>query len=265
MVEYISPILGKISEDIYNHVVTFKATGYHSYFNVMKRDFGFGKLRSGILWLETEFNEPREFVGSELNLYLLSKGFSTSVSSSLIKLLASNQTLIEDLVEKGNILNDVVYGLDLSSRLKFLGLETRVVTTSFAFESTFVVYPIMEISLPPEEEEIIIPEVVYRSQATFTYSSRRQGTKVEVRIWYQSYNPIEEGELIDKWNEANENAVNLTNEPLLDSMQPEGGDIQPGFELNHEISEGEVEGSIDTWYGKLVINRGAKTYIYDIL
>ncbi len=258
MTDYISPMFGDILEEVYSRVVVFKKSGYSSYADLIKRDFGYGKLRSGILWLETEFNEPMRFTGEKLYSYLLSKGFSSSVSSNLVRTFAANQTLVDDLIEQGFSVDDAVYGVDLRSRLNALNLISRSITASYAFGSEFIIYPIIEIP-----EEIVVPpppEIIYRSQATFTYSSRKQGTRVELRIWYQSYEPIEEEDLIDKWNEANENAVNLTNEQLLDSME-----ASPGFEHNHEISRGEIEGSIGTWYGKLIMSRQSKYYEYDVL
>lgn len=257
MTDYISPVLGLIE---YYKVVNRLPS---EYYDRMKGLFGFGVLRSGVLWCETEFDEvSREFVGLDLNNYLLSKGFSTSESIDLVKIFSVNQSLIDDLVEQGFDVYDVVYGMSLKDRLASLNLTSRTFTKSYVFESIFKVYPIIEAPREIIHEELIseLPEFIYRSQATFTYSSRKQGTKVELRIWYQDYEPIKEQDLIDKWNSANENSVNLTNEPLLDSMEP-----NPGFEHNHEVMVSELEGSIGLWYGKLIISRAGKNYVYDVL
>ncbi len=154
MSDYISPILGVIPEEVYNHVVTFKVYPYITYSNIMRREFGFGRLRSGILWLETEFDEPREFIGAELNAFLINNGFPSSVSSDLVRTFAANQTLIDDIVERGFNVKDVVYGLNLKERLSQLGLTTRAVTTSFAFESIFTIFSVTEVEeLPPPPPE----------------------------------------------------------------------------------------------------------------
>lgn len=92
--------------------------------------------------------------------------------------------------------------------------------------------------------------IIYRSQATYTYSSNR-GT-IELRIWkYQKGKEISEQETYQKWNEANDNAVKLSNDPVIDSMDP-----TPGFE--HNIVVETLVGSIDTWYGELYFGRGTR-------
>lgn len=273
-VEYISPLLGTVKEGIYTIVANtsrtplidntqIKLVSYQQYLHIMKSSFRYGTLRSGVLYLETEFDEPEEFIGAELNAFLLSRGASSSEALSLVKIFAANQTLIDDLVEKGFELDDINYGLDLKGRLKALNLVSRILTADTAFESKFTIYPLIvyEEELPPPP-----PEYVYRSQGTYTYSTRKQNTRVELRIWYQSNTPLNQlSELMSKWNEANDNAVNLTNERLIDRMLPEGGVIQPGFELDHEIDQDEVEGLLNTWYGKLIISRAGKPYEYDVL
>ncbi len=260
---YLSPVLGEHSEDFYDEFIAIRSQDYATFIRSMRSVLKYGVLRSGVLVVETEFKDVK-VSGTDVYNYLINFGFSESASVNITRLFSVNNRLIEHLVDEGFDLNDVVYGMDLKARLKSLGLVSATVTKSYALEDVFVVHKLLEVYI---EEEIPPPppEVLYRSQATFTYSTRKQSTKVELRIWYQSYDQIEERELIDKWNEANENAVNLTNEPLLDSLEPVGGDIQPGFELNHEIYVSEVEGSIDTWYGKLIISRSGKSYVYDVL
>lgn len=158
---YISPILGEVQEEIYNHTITYKNLGFQNLLNIMRREFGYGFLRTGVMFLETEFDEPREFIGAELNAYLLNKGLSSSQSESLIKLFFTNQSLIDDVVETGFSINDVVYGLDLKGRLNNLGLESRTRTVELSMKSTFTIYPLLEIPEyippPPPEEEIWRP------------------------------------------------------------------------------------------------------------
>jgi len=260
---YISPVIGELSEDSYSAFQTLKLNGFTHFIDSIRSELGYRELRSGILVVEDYFKGSK-VSGSDIYNYLIKFGFSESNSINITRLFSTNNRLIERLVEQGFSVNDVVYGMDLKLRLESLGLKSATTNTSYALGDNFIVHAVLKIEieepLPPPP-----PEYLYRSQATFTYSSRKQGTKIEVRIWYQSYEQIEERELIDKWNEANENAVNLTNEPLLDSLESVGGDVNPGFEVNHEIDRDEIEGSIDTWYGKLVITRAGKSYIYDIL
>lgn len=96
--------------------------------------------------------------------------------------------------------------------------------------------------------------IIYRSQATYTYSSKR-GT-IELRIWkYQRGEPIPEAETYDKWNEANDKAVELSNDPVIDSLDP-----TPGFE--HNLIVETVVGTEGRWYGQLYFGRGKP---YDVL
>lgn len=261
MSEYISPILGVISEDIYNHVTNFKAVGYNGLINAMKRSFGYGVIRTGILYAETEFIQERVINGSDLVDILVDYGFKEDDAVNITRIFSVNNRLVGQLAEKGFSKEDIVYGMGLKERLSSLGLESATVTKSYALEDVFPVYPVIEVpeEIPPPPP----PPVVYRSQATFTYSKGKK--KVELRIWYQSYYKIEEPELIDMWNKANERATELPNSelgPLLDSLEP-----SPGFELNHEIDESEVERSVGVWYGVLIFTdiKSGKRYEYEVL
>ncbi len=153
MTDYISPILGEIPEDIYSVVANTprlpytregNVVPYRELLNRIKREYGYGRLRTDILYIETEFDDVREFIGAELNALLLSRGVASTNAVNLVRLFAANQTLIDDLIEKGFSTNEAVYELDLKGRLRELGLTTRILTTSFAFDSVFNVYPVIE-------------------------------------------------------------------------------------------------------------------------
>ena len=58
-------------------------------------------------------------------------------------------------------------------------------------------------------------------------------------MWYQSYEQIDEQELIDKWNEANKKVANSSNDHLSVLSYLDEGD--PGFEPNHEVEESDIE------------------------
>ena len=164
---YTSPILGdkKVSEEIYKYITTHKDLGFQELLSIMRRDFGYGFLRTGILFLETEFDEPKEFIGTELYTYLINIGMSSSQSESLVKLFSTNNRLIERLVEQGFSVNDVVYGMDLESRLKSLNLKSATTQISYALEDSFIVHQLLEIEIeeppPPEEIDIEIELIPY--------------------------------------------------------------------------------------------------------
>lgn len=262
MTTYISPILGELQEDVFEYFINRKQLVIEKqqmteFLKDIRESTHFGVLRAGVLLEETK-GKRIEIRGSELESYLNSIGYPRA--TDLTKVFALNQTLIEDLVSQGWDIRDAIYGLDLAGRLDKLGLERRTIEAKYAREMLISIYPTIEV---PEIEVPPPPEIIYRSQATFTYSKGKK--KVELRIWYQSYNTIEESELIDKWNEANKNAVNLPSSDignLLDSLEP-----APGFELNHEITIYEIEGSINIWYGVLLFTDKAseKQYNYKVL
>ena len=208
---YISPILGdkKVSEEIYKHITTYKALGFQELLNIMKRDFGYGFLHTGILFLETEFDEPKEFIGTELYTYLTNIGMSSSQSESLIKLFSTNNRLIERLVEQGFSVNDVVYGMDLKSRLKSLNLTSATTQKSYALEDSFIVHQLLEIEIeePPPPEEIDIEIDIIPDELPFTINNE------------------------DNFNELLEK-INLVKNKELDK---DIYDLRRGIDLEHEI------------------------------
>lgn len=259
---YISPIEGYIDEKVYRTIVTSSLLGHDAYLKAM-RSIKYGELRASVLYVENSYLQPTLISGSELASILSNYRFKRA--TDIVRVFAANYTLVNDLVKRGYSEEYVVYGMNLRKRLKELGLISRTITTSFALESDIRIYPVIEVVPPPVEVVPFIPPVliIYRSQATFTYSKGKK--KVELRIWYQSYIKIEEQELIDKWNEANENATSLPDSnlgSLLDSLEP-----SPGFELNHEIDESEVERNLSTWYGVLIFTdiKTGKRYEYEVL
>lgn len=272
MYVYISPLIGELSEDLYNEFLSLKSKGYDDFISGMRSEFRYGVLRSGVLLIESQLSG--EVSGDTVCDYLRSFGFDESDSINITRLFSVNNRLTENLMQMGFRESDVSYGMDLKSRLEALGLESSTVTKSYALKDRFKIAGINEIYIkeviPEEEEEIegvpielIPPKKIYRSQATFTYSKSKK--RVELRIWYQSYDEIDEETLIDKWNEANDNATSLPNSSLgglLESLEPD-----PGFELNYEIEEDDVVGDKNRWYGVLLfkdINSG-KEYKYDVL
>lgn len=274
MYTYISPLLGEISEDFYDDFISTKIESYSDFIKGMRSKFGYGVLRSGVLVVESEFKD-KKVSGTDVYNYLKGFGFSEDDSVNITRLFSVNNRLTENLVERGFGRSDVDYGMDLKSRLEYLGLESSTVTKSYALKDIFTVNSILRIYIPEapevtEEEEVeevsiemLPPKKLYRSQATFTYTKGKK--RVELRIWYQSYDKIDEQTLIDKWNEANDNATSLPSSNLgglLDSLEPD-----PGFELNYEIEEDDLVGDKDKWYGVLLFKDlvSDREYKYDVL
>lgn len=249
---YISPIIGEISEEIYADA---DLPGVR------------GKISSAILFAEKIHYGIIN--GSALYKNLTDCGFNENISLSVVKLFVANDDVTSVLVSKGDDDDTVSYDYTYLRRLKKAGIKSVTIQRKYALETDVNVRPIRieYIGAPPEIEVIEpiepIEEIFYRSQATFTYTKGKK--RVEIRIWYQSRFPIEEKTLIDKWNEANDNATKLPGANLgglLDELEAD-----PGFELNHEIEESEVYEDIGIWNGKLIFtdNKSGKVYTYKVL
>jgi hypothetical protein len=246
----ISPVFGEISEDIYNLLVTLD---YDMLIEEMKKR-GYGRLRTGVLYLESINVEQVVLMGSEIINMLEDYGFNKSDAVDVTRVFSVNGALVNELISRGFKKESVVYGLDFKNRLTQLGLKRRTVTSGYAIREMITVYPMLVVK--PK------PKMCFRSQATFTYSTGKK--TIEMRVWYQSDIPITELELTDKWNEANENAISLPGnlEPLLDTLEP-----SPGFELNYTIYESEIVGEKNIWYGLLIFTdrRSGNIYEYKVL
>lgn len=185
---YISPILGEISEYTYNKFIALKHQDYNTFINSMRSELKYGILRSGVLVIETEFKDIK-VSGAELYNYLTNFGFSDNTSINIVKLFSTNNRLIENLIEQGFNLNDVVYGMDLKARLDALGLESSTVTKSYALENIFIVHQLLEVEI---EEPPPPPEMCYRTQLAYLYTAKRKKSEqtpeivAEFRVWGES-------------------------------------------------------------------------------
>lgn len=185
MTEYISPVLGKISENVYEYIFNKRILvdskeQMVEFLNSIKRDLGFGVLKTGILWEETQ-GRRIDIRGSELESYFNTIGFPRA--TDIMKVFALNQTLIDDLVSEGVSIKEAIYGLDLAGRLERLNLERRTIETKYAREMLISVYPVAVIP-----EELPPPEICYRTQLAYLYVSKakREGTPeviAEFRVW----------------------------------------------------------------------------------
>lgn len=253
---YTSSIIGDIPESLYDILDDVSYSELLEWYATVKGRRA--QVIPAILRTERSFSGVR--TGQDIYDYLIKYGFSEGVAISAVRLFAAHDEVISVLVEMEYDEESVAYDYTYLRKLKEAGFEAISIRPSYALESNINVRPIkVEFVAPPPP-----PEVLYRSQATFTYTKGKK--RVEMRIWYQSYSSITEQTLIDKWNdEAMENANNLPNSNLgglLDELQED-----PGFEANMEIERDEVVGELDKWYGKLVFTdkKTAQTYTYDIL
>lgn len=247
---YISPMLGEISEELYD-AIDFSLEGFLDEYRRLtkKRD----KINPAMLRAEKMLFGIRN--GRKLYDELVKYGFSSDgVSLEAVKRFAGNDIITDELVARERIESDVLHNLTYRGRLSEAGYESISILKSYALET--------EINVRP----IFIP--VYRSQATFTNSEtgkpHGRRMRVEMRIFKQSSREIPEMETIDAWNEANDNAMGLPDSNLaglLDSLEP-----NPGFEHNHLIDPAEIEGVIDKWYGVLIFTViGGGNYEYPVL
>lgn len=264
MTKYISNLLGEIPDYIVEYIKQNKDKDFVSYFQEMKKYYKYGIARIAISYLDTLFEEPVTLKGYEIQSILIARGLTEEDATAVIKILSSNQRTINRLSEKGLAEQDIIYGLEngYKSRLQLLNIVSITTEKWYAFQQDITIYPLYKIP-EYEPEYISIPEIIYRSQGTFTYTKGKK--KIELRIWYQSKLQIQEQELIDKWNEANTNATNLpasNMSNLLDSLEAD-----PGFEINHIIQKSEVERELDNWYGLLIFtdNKTGNKYIYEVL
>lgn len=178
---YISPVLGELNDSVYENFVTSKVLVKTKYdLDEFLKIVGFGRLRSGVLWVES-VNKRLDIRGSELEKYLSRVGFDNS--RDIVKLFATNQTLIDDLVSRGISLRHIIYELDLADRLKQLGLKSRSVTHSYAMDMLISVYPVGKVT-----EEVPPSEVCYRTQLAYMYVANNKGKGTpeviaEFRVW----------------------------------------------------------------------------------
>ncbi len=187
MTEYISPILGEIPKETFENFITFKSLvkdkeQMKRFIDEIKRTTGFGVLRTGVLWMETQHKRV-DIRGYTLELYLNSIGYPKA--TDLMKLLALNQTLINDIISEGINIKEAVYGFDIAGRLKKLGLAKRIIYASYAREMLITIYPVLEIEeeLPPPP-----PEICYRTQLAYLYIAKTKKGRTpdviaEFRVW----------------------------------------------------------------------------------
>lgn len=251
---YISSIIGEISEDEYGSVTEPVS------FPKIREVFGVNRTRPAIILIEKVF-EDKIVSGQQIYELLRRNNFSEYMSVGVMRIFGTNQ-YVNDALEERGILEQMAYSRNFRGRMRLEFEGEFVVNARYARTSSIYVYPIKIIpeEIPPPPPP---PEILYRSQATFTYTKGKK--RVEMRIWYQSYERISEDLLNDMWNRAMDNANNLPNSnlgALLDELQED-----PGFELNMEIEPDEVEGSLDTWYGKLIFvdKKSGARYEYSVL
>lgn len=253
--EYTSPVIGDIPEELY-YAIDLSIDEFLEQYTLIRHRRAM--VIPAILRVEKKLS-GMEIKGSTIYTYLIQYGFSESVSMSALRIFAAHDEVISVLKEIGFDEYSMIYDYTYLSKLKKANFEKISIWKSYALESYINVRPIrVEEELPPPP-----PEYYYRSQATFTYSKGKK--RVEMRVYYQSEEPIEEQTLIDKWNEAMDNANNLPRSnlgPLLDRLEED-----PGYEPNMEIERDEIIGKLGTWYGKIIFTDKASgsTYPYDVL
>lgn len=187
---YKSSLLGEVDDEIVEFFLKNKQLvktkeQMKAFIETARKLTGFGVLRTGVLWVETN-GKRSDTVGSGLESYLLGVGFERA--SDIVKLFAVNQTLIEDMVERGYNIKDSVYNYDIKQRLKILGLKSRTIEKSYADELFLSIYP-LAIELPEVPPP---PAVCYRTQLAYLYVAKykRDSTPkvvAEFRVWGVSY------------------------------------------------------------------------------
>lgn len=157
MSDYISPIFGLVEEGAYQYINELSsAYSGEKLSDIMRERWGYGVLRTGVVFVESRLKGETEIIGERLVDLLVGFGYTEQHASDITRLFSVNNRLVNDLLEKELEKEKVIYGFYFKGRLRELGLVSASVTLQYALDDVFVIYSLAEVAVPAPPKRVVL-------------------------------------------------------------------------------------------------------------